>query len=181
MVTPIHFPQHYLVLHGPNLNLLGTREPDIYGSMTLVELNAKITQFANENGIRVVFQQSNSEGTLIDWLHDCRNWAAGIVFNPGAYTHYSYALRDAVASIGVPTVEVHLSDITKREKFRKISVIEPVCIAQVSGLGWESYTAGLRLLLESPRKDALYRVSPAQPTTRKPRVAKTKNPKGKTP
>ncbi len=139
---------HYLVLHGPNLNLLGTREPGVYGTLTLKELNAKLTAFAKTEGVKLVTKQSNHEGELIDLIHDARTWAQGIVFNPGAYTHYSYALRDAVASITIPTVEVHLSDIKKREPFRKISVIKPVCLAQISGLGFKSYIEGIKLLLK---------------------------------
>ncbi len=139
--------KQFLILHGPNLNLLGDREPEVYGSMTLKELNAIIQGEAKINRVKVKIFQSNSEGKLIDILHASRKWADGIVFNPGAYTHYSYALRDAVGSIGVPTVEVHLSDIHSREDFRKISVIEPVCVAQVCGLGANSYVEGLALLL----------------------------------
>jgi 3-dehydroquinate dehydratase-2 len=142
----------YLVLHGPNLNLLGTREPEIYGSLTLKQLNSKLKEFATAEKIKLKFAQSNSEGELIDILHDAREWATGVVFNPGAYTHYSYALRDAVASIQVPTVEVHLSDIHQREDFRKISVIAPVCLSQISGRGWNSYTDGLQLLLKRGEK-----------------------------
>ena len=141
-----------LVLHGPNLNLLGTREPGVYGTITLPELNAKIKSFAKTQGMSIKFKQSNSEGELIDTIQESRKWADGIVFNPGAYTHYSYALRDAVASIDVPTIEVHLSDIQKREKFRKISVIAPVCKAQISGLGWKSYIEGLKILLKEVKK-----------------------------
>ena len=141
-----------LVLHGPNLNLLGTREPGVYGTITLPELNAKIKAFAKTQGMSIKFKQSNSEGELIDTIQESRKWADGIVFNPGAYTHYSYALRDAVASIDVPTIEVHLSDIQKREKFRKISVIAPVCKAQISGLGWKSYIEGLKILLKEVKK-----------------------------
>ena len=140
-----------LVLHGPNLNLLGTREPEVYGTMTLKELNAKITSFAKKHGITVKIKQSNHEGELIELLHECRKWAKGVVFNPGAYTHYSYALRDAVAGIAVPTVEVHLSDIHQREDFRKISVIAPVCIQQISGLGQDSYLEGLKILLKEKK------------------------------
>ncbi len=135
-----------LVLHGPNLNLLGEREPEIYGSMTLSELNKKLRAFARTNGCELRIQQSNNEGSLIDLLHKNRKWADGVVFNPGAYTHYSYALRDAVSAIQVPTVEVHLSDIHKREDFRKISVIAPVCIRQISGLGLKSYTSAIEHL-----------------------------------
>lgn len=136
-----------LVLHGPNLNLLGEREPDVYGTTTLADIHAKLRAFCKPHDIELRVFQSNHEGALIDCLHQHRRWAEGIVFNPGAYTHTSYALRDAVAAIAVPTVEVHLSDISKREDFRKISVIAPVCVAQVCGLGWKSYLVGLEKLL----------------------------------
>jgi 3-dehydroquinate dehydratase-2 len=139
-----------LVLHGPNLNLLGEREPEVYGTMTLLELNSKLKAFAKVQGCVLRIHQSNSEGDLIDLLHENRRWADGVVFNPGAYTHYSYALRDAVTSIQIPTIEVHLSDISKREKFRRISVIAPVCRAQISGHGWQSYTRAIEALA-SPR------------------------------
>jgi 3-dehydroquinate dehydratase-2 len=135
-----------LILHGPNLNLLGEREPEVYGSMTLQQLNRRLKQVAQEMGVLLRIYQSNSEGGLIDLLHKNRKWAHGVVFNPGAYTHYSYALRDAVASIAKPTVEVHLSDLQKREEFRKVSVIAPVCVRQISGLGWESYVEGIRCI-----------------------------------
>ncbi|MBF0546956.1 MAG: type II 3-dehydroquinate dehydratase [Candidatus Riflebacteria bacterium] len=137
-----------LILHGPNLNLLGEREPDVYGTLTLAEINRKLRANARSHGCILRIHQSNSEGTLIDLLHKNRRWADGVVFNPGAYTHYSYALRDAVAAIAVPTIEVHLSDIKKRESFRQVSVIAPVCLAQISGLGWLSYANALELLLE---------------------------------
>jgi 3-dehydroquinate dehydratase-2 len=136
-----------LVLHGPNLNLLGEREPEVYGSMTLAELNENLRVAAVKLGCRLRAHQSNHEGELIDLLHKSRRWADGVIFNPGAYTHYSYALRDAVAALGgleVPTIEVHLSDIMKREAFRRISVIEPVCLAQISGHGWKSYLMALQ-------------------------------------
>ena len=141
-----------LVLHGPNLNLLGLREPEVYGKMTFAELNSKITAFAKKEKVTLKIKQSNSEGELIDILHSVRTWADGIVFNPGAYTHYSYALRDAVASIEVPTMEVHLSDIYKREEFRRVSVIAPVCAGQISGLGLESYLEGIRRLIPARKK-----------------------------
>ena len=140
-------PQKFLVLHGPNLNLLGSREPEIYGTLTLAELNSKLKVFARSQKISLVIKQSNHEGELIEILHEARKWANGVVFNPAAYTHYSYALRDAVSSINVPTVEVHLSDIKKRESFRKVSVIKAACIKQISGLGVNSYIEGLRVLL----------------------------------
>ena len=142
-----------LVLHGPNLNLLGEREPEIYGSLTLAELNRKLRAFARGLDCSLRIHQASSEGSLIDLLHRNRRWADGVVFNPGAYTHYSYALRDAVAGIRVPTVEVHLSDISAREDFRKVSVIAPVCIGQISGLGFASYTRGLELLLQKEAGD----------------------------
>jgi 3-dehydroquinate dehydratase-2 len=145
-------PKKYLILHGPNLNLLGSREPDIYGTLTLAELNSKLKAIGKKQKLTLVCKQSNHEGELIDWLHDAKKWAKGIVFNPGAFTHYSYALRDAVAGIEIPTVEVHLSDIQKREDFRKISVISPVCIAQISGLGFQSYVEGLNILLKGDKK-----------------------------
>lgn len=137
-----------LVIHGPNLNLLGEREPDVYGSMTLEELNTKLTDFAAEQGLELKIFQSNHEGAIIDKLHQERHWVEGIVINPGAYTHYSYAIRDAIAAVGKPTIEVHLSDIAKREPFRRKSVIKDVCVAQICGLGWRSYIEGLKRLLE---------------------------------
>jgi 3-dehydroquinate dehydratase II len=137
-----------LIVHGPNLNLLGEREPDIYGSMTLSELNKKIKMEFRDSKIEFKIYQSNSEGKLIDYLHQHRKWADGVVINPGALTHYSYSLRDAISSITVPTVEVHLSDIYAREDFRKISVIAPVCRKQISGLGWKSYVEGIKNLLK---------------------------------
>ena len=136
-----------LVLNGPNLNLLGEREPEIYGSMTLAQLNVKLSTHARKKGARLRVRQSNSEGKLIDILHAHRRWADGIVFNPGAYTHYSYALRDAVAAIQVPTIEVHLSDVTKREPFRRVSVIEPACVGRRYGKGAASYIEALDALI----------------------------------
>lgn len=136
-----------LVVHGPNLNLLGEREPEIYGSHTLEELNARIREHAEAQGVTVKFFQSNHEGALIDVIHEERRWAEGIVINPGALTHYSYALRDAIAAVGLPAVEVHLSEIHHRESFRRRSVIAPVCIAQITGKGLQSYTKGIERLL----------------------------------
>jgi 3-dehydroquinate dehydratase II len=135
-----------LVVHGPNLNLLGTREPDVYGTVTMDEINAKLSQRALEESVELVLFQSNIEGAIIDFLHANRD-ADGLLINPGAYTHTSIAIRDAVTATGVPAVEVHLSNIHAREEFRRISHIAPVCIGQVSGFGAHSYLMGLSGLL----------------------------------
>lgn len=136
-----------LVLHGPNLNLLGEREPEIYGRMNLLQLNRTLRKFAVSQKVSLKIFQSNEEGVLINYLHKYRRWAHGVVINPAAYSHYSYSIRDAIASINIPAVEVHLTNIKKREKFRRISVIAPVCISQISGLGWNSYIKGIQLLI----------------------------------
>jgi 3-dehydroquinate dehydratase-2 len=137
-----------LVLHGPNLNLLGAREPEVYGSMTMEQINAKLTALGEELGAEVKCVQSNHEGALIDALHDARLWAGGVVFNPGAYTHTSVALRDAISSIQIPVIEVHLSNVYAREEFRYQSMISAVCAGKIVGLGWRSYTLALRALIE---------------------------------
>ena len=136
-----------LVVNGPNLNLLGEREPGVYGMVTLAEIERQIQRLCNEKQATVRFFQSNHEGALIDFIHENRHWAEGLVINPGAYTHYSYALRDAIAAVRMRAVEVHLSDIHSRESFRHISVIEPVCVKQIAGMGMESYLEGVRFLL----------------------------------
>ncbi|MBE6902771.1 MAG: type II 3-dehydroquinate dehydratase [Ruminococcaceae bacterium] len=135
-----------LVLNGPNLNLLGEREPNIYGGETLKSINDEINAAGREMGYEMAFFQSNSEGGLIDRLHEARLDCAGVILNAGAYTHYSYALRDAISAVKIPVVEVHLSNVNSRDEFRKNSVIAPVCVGSIAGFGKYSYMLGLYAL-----------------------------------
>jgi 3-dehydroquinate dehydratase II len=136
-----------LLIHGPNLNLLGKREPQIYGTAGLDEINERMKRVAEENCAELRVFQSNSEGALIDAIHDASNWADGIVINPGAYGHYSYAMRDALAAVSLPAIEVHLSNVYAREEFRYKSVISAVVVGSICGLGWRSYVCALQSLI----------------------------------
>jgi 3-dehydroquinate dehydratase II len=132
-----------LFLNGPNLNLLGQREPDVYGRTTLADIEAKVRERAKQLGVEIDFRQSNSEGELVGWIQQARGKFEVIVLNAAAYTHTSVALRDAIAGVGVPTIEIHLSNIHAREEFRHKSLIAPVCVGQISGFGWKSYILAL--------------------------------------
>jgi len=137
-----------LILHGPNLNLLGRREPGTYGRVTLDEINAALRRAAADRGCELRIVQSNHEGALVDALHEAIDWADGVLINPGAYTHTSVALRDAIAAVGLAAVEIHLSNVHTREPFRHKSLIAPVCVGQISGFGWRSYLLGLAALVD---------------------------------
>jgi 3-dehydroquinate dehydratase II len=136
-----------LCIHGPNLNLLGLREPGIYGELPLEEIDRRLQERALNQGVELRVMQSNHEGAIIDAIHDSRGWANALMINPGAYTHYSYAIRDAIAAVRLPAVEIHLSNVHAREPFRHTSVIAPVCVGQIAGFGWHSYLLGLQALI----------------------------------
>src|SRR3990170_803239 len=137
-----------LVIHGPNLNLLGTREPEIYGKMTLKEINAKLNQYAKSKKISLKIVQTNWEGKIIDLIQNAKGGFDGIIINPAAYTHYSIAIYDTILAVGIPAMEVHLSNIYKREEFRRKSVIAPACLGQICGFGLKSYLLALNVLVD---------------------------------
>ena len=143
-----------MVLNGPNLNMLGVREPQVYGNQSYVDLENYIEEYCEKKGIEVTVLQSNGEGELIDFIHHANGNFDGIVINPGAYTHYSYAIRDALSSISVPAVEVHISNIHKREEFRHVSVTAPACIGQITGLGFRGYLLAVDYLKEEVASNA---------------------------
>lgn len=144
-----------LVIHGPNLNLLGMREPEIYGSMTMQDINDDLQKQAEKAGVCIDFFQSNHEGEIIDKLHTARGKYDYIILNAGAYTHYSIAIRDAIAGIEIPTIEVHISNIHKREEFRHHSVIAPVVVGQICGFGLDSYKAALYVAIRKLQEEGL--------------------------
>ena len=150
-----------LILHGPNLNLLGEREPELYGRTSLKSLEAALARLAAELGVRIRCRQSNHEGVLVDAIQEARRWARALVINPGAYTHTSVALRDAIAACRLPTVEVHLTNLARRESFRRTSFISEVAVGQVAGFGPESYLLALRAAA------TLAREAPAAPPDRR--------------
>ncbi|MFT5571572.1 MAG: 3-dehydroquinate dehydratase-2 [Cryomorphaceae bacterium] len=135
-----------LIINGPNLNLLGEREPEVYGSESLADINQWIAAHDASQGLELLFYQSNHEGEIIDYLHAHRKSADGVVLNAGGFTHYSVALRDAITGCQIPTVEVHISDIHAREEFRKVSVIQDVCVTQISGNGKNGYVEGIEVI-----------------------------------
>jgi 3-dehydroquinate dehydratase-2 len=149
MISNLQLPTsnlQILVLHGPNLNLLGAREPQVYGTTTLADIDAALKTEGETLGLEVRTLQSNHEGALIDALHEARTWAAGVIINPGGFTHTSVALRDAVSAIGLPVIECHLSNTEAREEFRHKSLIAPVCVGSIKGFGWRSYLLALRAM-----------------------------------
>jgi 3-dehydroquinate dehydratase-2 len=141
-----------LVIHGPNLNLLGKRNPEVYGNMNLEKINEEIKKFSQDNDFKVEIIQSNEEGEIVDTIQKTEDYSA-IVINPGGYTHTSVAIRDAIEAVEIPTVEVHLSNIYAREDFRHVSMSAPVCIGQISGLGWYGYILALEYLTKRDVND----------------------------
>lgn len=141
-----------MLLHGPNLNLLGQREPEVYGQMTLDDINQQATSVANELGFDLYHDQSNAEGDLIDSLQAAGKEHAGVIFNPGGYTHTSVALRDTIAAIDIPVIEVHLSNVYAREEFRHTSLLAPVCLGKITGFGGHSYILGIYALAEAIKR-----------------------------
>lgn len=137
----------YLLMNGPNLNMLGIREPEVYGTTTLAAIEEQVVAHGKERGVQVDCFQSNHEGALVDKLHQAHFDYDGVVYNPGAHTHYSYAIRDAIGSIDTPVVEIHISDVDAREPFRAISVVAPACVAQIKGHGTAGYCEALDGLL----------------------------------
>ena len=142
-------PHRILLLNGPNLNTLGRREPELYGTLELSRIVELVKEEAARLGLEVSAFQSNHEGSLIDAIHESSSWASGTIFNPGAYSHYSYALRDAIAASGVPTIEVHITNIHARENFRRVSVTAEACLGSISGLGPYGYVLALKALADS--------------------------------
>ena len=138
-----------LMLNGPNLNLLGTRQPEIYGTLTLAQIEKKVRALAQELGVEVDFRQSNSEGELVTWIQQAAGNFGAIVINPAAYTHTSLAMRDAISAVGIPIVEIHISNIHKREPFRHHSFIAEVAVGQITGFGLQSYLLGLRAAVDN--------------------------------
>ena len=143
-----------LVIHGPNLNLLGTREPEIYGHLTMQDINENLAKQAKSSGIDIDFFQSNHEGAIIDKLHNSRGKFDYIILNAGAFTHYSIAIRDAISAVEIPTIEVHLSNVHQREEFRHHSVISPVVVGQICGFGLDSYKSALYIAIRHLTKEA---------------------------
>lgn len=141
-----------LVIHGPNLNLLGSREPDIYGKVSIKKINDELSKIAKKNKVSLKIAQSNHEGEIVDLIQNAKGKFNAIVINPAAYTHTSVAIRDAIAAVGIPTVEVHLSNIYSREEFRRTSLISPVAAGQVSGFGINSYLLGLEAAVRTIKK-----------------------------
>ncbi len=146
--------RHLLLVHGPNLNLLGERNPAVYGTTTLSDIESDVKELAGSRGATVACYQSNHVGSLVDFLHDRRKAADGVLINAGAYTHTSVALRDAIEAIQLPTVEIHISNVHAREPFRHVSYISGVCIGHVAGLGRDGYTAAANLVLDHLEADS---------------------------